>query len=747
MTQIEFLLALLFGAGALAGLAANRLPAEKRFWAPLAASLAPAAAFVWAALLPIGFKESRLFAPSLGIEFSWHVDGLAKAFALLILGIGALILVYTAGLMGSDPKMGRLVSGLMAFMASMVGLVLSDSLLLAFVFWELTSITSFLLIGFKSESEASRKAALQALIVTGSGGLAMLLGFLWLMSATGATTFSSLPQPWRGGAEAAPILLLIAAGVMTKSAQFPFHTWLPKAMEAPTPVSAYLHSATMVKAGVYLAARLQPAFAELSLWRDLLTIAALITMIFAIIMGWQARDFKRLLAATTIGSLAILIFLAVRGTKEAALAFSLFLIAHALYKAALFMTAGVIEKKAETRDPLEASGLGRKYPWVWAGAGLAGLSMAGLPPFFGFVAKEYTFGAGVSALVFLVLSLGVFASLQVAWRPFATPLKGQEPKPHSYGPAWAFTAPIMILGFLGLITGVLLDPFSYWLIKPAAQSLAPLAAIKTPHLWGGFTAELAFSVAALLLGGGLFIAWGKAPPKFKTERDWFAQGVALFTKSAEALARILDHRRIRFDFMEFLLVPCLLGLYLLLNRTHGLASFEFMPLQVHEVIVLFTGVIGAAMTMYSWSRLNSLALLGSLGFASTAIYLFMGAPDLALTQILVDLLTVVLSVLVLGRLPRFKRISRLSDRLRDAVIATVVGLFFGLATLFVLTAGHPPSVSLFHAANSVSGAKGGNVVNTIIVDFRALDTMGEITVLALAAWGIKELMRPRRKPS
>ena len=265
MTQIEFLLALLFGAGALAGLAANRLPSEKRFWVPLAASLAPAAAFVWIALLPLGHKQSRDFAPSLGIEISWHVDGLAKAFALLILGIGTLILVYTAGLMGSDPKMGRLVSGLMAFMASMVGLVLSDSLLLAFVFWELTSITSFLLIGFKSESEASRKAALQALIVTGSGGLAMLLGFLWLMSLTGVTTFSALPQPWKAGGEAVPILLLIAAGVMTKSAQFPFHTWLPKAMEAPTPVSAYLHSATMVKAGVYLTARLQPSFAEMSL--------------------------------------------------------------------------------------------------------------------------------------------------------------------------------------------------------------------------------------------------------------------------------------------------------------------------------------------------------------------------------------------------------------------------------------------------------------------------------------------------
>lgn len=753
MSQFEILLALLFGAGAIAGLAANTLRDEHRRWSPLLASLFPLAGFFWIASLPTGIIESRPWAPSLGIELAWRLDGLSQVFALMILGIGSLILFYTAGVMGSDPKLGRLVSGLMAFMASMLGLVLSDSLLLTFVFWELTSITSFLLIGFYGEEEKSRKSALQALIITGGGGLALLLGLLWLGHDTGSTKFSDLPLAWQGTGSTLPILILLAAGVWTKSAQFPFHSWLPKAMAAPTPVSAYLHSATMVKAGVYLAARLQPTLSEIPLWRDLITWPAAVTLIIAAWMAWGARDFKRLLAATTLGSLALLCILAVQGGSKAALAFALFLVGHAIYKAALFMTAGLLEKESGSRDPADVKGLGGRIPWVWAGAGLAGLSMVGLIPLFGFVGKEYTITALLSQPLILVLvmiaaSSWVFAALQVALRPFVG--KPDEVKKDTKKSDYdgitklAKTLPIIVLGVASLALGLMLEPFAYAYVKPLAQSLAIGQEIKTPHLWGGFNLELGLSTLAIILGSVAFYAWGIKTPAVIEQKDYFTQGVGLFNQAAQKLSDLLDHRRLRWDFMEFLLVPCLLGLYLLLNRSQGFGDFNFMPIQWHEVIVLAAGLIGAALTMFSWSRLNSMALLGALGLATTSIYIFMGAPDLALTQILVDLLTVVFMVLVLGRLPRFRRISGRKDRWRDAAIATVIGGFFGLITLYSHTYPNPPAVSDFHLANSVSGAKGHNVVNTIIVDFRAMDTLGEITVLALAAWGIKELMRLRK---
>ncbi len=754
MSQFEILLALLFGAGAIAGLAANCLREDHRRWSPILAALAPLAGFLWIAQLPAGLIESRPWAPSLGIDLAWRLDGLSQVFALMILGIGSLILFYTGGVMGSDPKLGRLVSGLMAFMASMLGLVLSDSLLLTFVFWELTSITSFLLIGFYGEEEKSRKSALQALIITGGGGLALLLGLLWLSAETGATKFSDLPLAWQGSASTLPILILLAAGVWTKSAQFPFFSWLPKAMAAPTPVSAYLHSATMVKAGVYLAARLQPTLSELPLWRDLITWPAAATLVVAVWMSWGARDFKRLLAATTLGSLALLCILAVQGGPKAALAFALFLVGHAVYKAALFMTAGLLEKEAGSRDPGEVKGMGRKIPWVWAGAGLAGLSMIGLVPFFGFVGKEYTITALLGQpliLIFVILAAAswVFAALQVALRPFA----GQAEKPgkekssksgYDSVSKTAKTLPVVVLGAASLILGLMLEPFAEAYLKPLAASLAVGEAVKTPHLWAGVNLEFGLSTLAIVLGGAAYMAWGAKMPAVVDHKDYFTQGLGIFNLAAQKISDVLDHRRLRFDFMEFLLVPCLLGLYLLLNRTQGFGDFHFMPVQLHEVIVLAAGLIGAGLTMFSWSRLNSMALLGSLGLATTAIYIFMAAPDLALTQILVDLLTVVFMVLVLGRLPRFRRISGKKDRWRDAAIAVVVGGFFGLITLYSHTYPNPRAVSDFHLANSIPGAKGHNVVNTIIVDFRAMDTIGEITVLALAAWGIKELMRLRK---
>ena len=367
--------------------------------------------------------------PALGVNLSFTVDGLSLLFALLISGVGALVLVYAGGYLAGSPQLGRLYAFLLFFMASMLGLVLADNLLLLFVFWELTSLSSYLLIGFDHERAEARAAALQALLVTGGGSLALLAGFLLLGQVGGSLELSALLS--RPGAVTAhllyvPILLLVLAGAFTKSAQFPFHFWLPAAMAAPTPVSAYLHSATMVKAGVYLLARLSPVLGGTDFWVWLVTVTGSATMLVGAYLALRQSDLKLILAYSTVSALGVMTSLLGLGGALAVRAALAFLLGHALYKGALFLVAGALDHQTGTRDVDRLAGLARAMPITALAAGLAALSMAGIPPLFGFIAKELSYeatlhapaSAWVTAAAVLANALLVAAAGLAGLKPF-----------------------------------------------------------------------------------------------------------------------------------------------------------------------------------------------------------------------------------------------------------------------------------------------------------------------------------------
>ena len=396
---LTFLALLLPFAGAAVAPILTRLLGHNAAW-PLA--LVPALLFAhFAGFLPLvadgGVATGAVaWAPSLGVDLSWRIDGLSLTFALLISGIGTLIVLFSGGYLKGHPRQGRFFSFMLMFMGAMQGLVLADGFITLFVFWELTSITSFLLIGFDNHREPARRAAFQALVVTGMGGLSLLAGLLIVWNVTGAADMSALLR--QGDAlRDSPLylaaLILVLGGAFTKSAQFPFHFWLPNAMQAPTPVSAYLHSATMVKAGVYLLMRLNPAMGGTAAWETILPLFGGATLLVGTVLALRQTDLKLMLAYTTVGSLGLLVMLTGFGSDKAVEAAVLYLIAHSLFKGALFMVAGSLDHEAGSRDIAELAGLRRAMPISFAAALLAGASMAGLPLFFGFIAKEEIYDA------------------------------------------------------------------------------------------------------------------------------------------------------------------------------------------------------------------------------------------------------------------------------------------------------------------------------------------------------------------
>jgi multicomponent Na+:H+ antiporter subunit A len=402
--------------------------------------------------------------PSLGVNFALQIDGLALLFALLISGVGTLVFVYAGAYLAGHPHLPRFYLILTLFMVSMLGLVLADNLLLVFVFWELTSLTSFLLIGFDHERPAARAAALQALLVTGAGELAMLAGLILLGASGGTFQVSELltrGDAIRADALYPAMLLLVFAGAFTKSAQVPFHFWLPNAMEAPTPVSAYLHSATMVKAGVYLLARLSPVVAGTMVWEIIVPTVGVVTMLVGAWLAIRHTDLKRILAYSTLSALGTLVMLLGLGTAAAVSAALAYLLGHALYKGALFLVAGAVDHEAGTRDVAVLGGLGRAMPITAMAGGLAALSMAGLPPFFGFLGKELTYEsalAGPSGGVLVAIAVAVNVLLVVSAGitgigPFVGSVRALPKRPHQ-GPVglWIGAA---VLAVMGLLVGIL----------------------------------------------------------------------------------------------------------------------------------------------------------------------------------------------------------------------------------------------------------------------------------------------------
>ncbi|CAN7626910.1 putative monovalent cation/H+ antiporter subunit A [Rhizobium sp. LjRoot30] len=729
-------------------------------------ALAPAAAFLhlssFIAEVARGETVTGGYAwvPSYNLSFSWYIDGLALVFALLITGIGVLVVLYAGGYMKGHPQQGRFLSFLLMFMGAMLGLVMSDSFLMLFVFWELTSITSFLLIGFDHERPAARRAALQALLVTGGGGLFLLAGLLLLWNIADVTQMSLLLS-YGEAVKASPYylaaLLLVLVGAFTKSAQFPFHFWLPNAMEAPTPVSAYLHSATMVKAGVYLLMRLHPAMGGTPVWEILLPVFGGGTLLTGALMALRQTDLKLMLAYTTVASLGLLVMLVGFGSPYAIEAAVLYLVGHSLFKGALFMVAGAIDHETGTRDLTRLGGLRRAMPVTFAAALLAALSMAGLPPFFGFLAKEEIYLAlaagNLRAILFTAVAvcgnaLMFAAAFAVALKPFLGKSRDTPRHPHE-APALMWIGPA-VLAFAGLAAALLSTPFHALVSSPMATAVRGEATVITvgpiPHLGLPLVLSLAtivLGLAAYLLLDRLrhalarfFQALGPGPDQ------GFDEVLDVLVRLSVRVTRFVQPGRLDIYLsVTFVAVAGVLLLPLFLwGEAPSMLAFPWPSLP--ELAMLLIAVIGLVAVLVAVDRLTAIVALGIQGFAVAVLFLLFGAPDLAFTQFMIETLSVVILALVMTRL-RLQASDRrpTGQRLADGAIALGCGLGLTLLLLKATEGAFDTALGDFFGAYSKVIAHGANVVNVIIVDFRGTDTLGEIAVVLAAGMAILALIR------
>ncbi|MCD2177434.1 hydrogen gas-evolving membrane-bound hydrogenase subunit E [Rhizobium sp. C1] len=772
-------------------------------WAALPLALVPAGifAFFCRALADVqggqAITGGYLWVPSFNVSYSWLIDGLSLTFVLLISGIGALILLYAGGYLKGHAQQGRFFSFILMFMGSMLGVVVSDSFLMLFIYWELTSITSFLLIGFDHSREASRRAAIQALVVTGGGGLALLAGLILVWNMTGVSTISLLIE-YAQAVKASPYffaaLLLILGGAFTKSAQFPFHFWLPNAMEAPTPVSAYLHSATMVKAGVFLLMRLQPVFGDTAAWETILPVFGGATLLAGTVIGLRQTDLKLMLAYTTIASLGLLVMLTGFGTPHALESAVLYLIAHALFKGALFMVAGAIDHEAGTRDITRLGGLWRAMPLTFAAAMLAALSMGGLPPFLGFLAKEEVYEAlagsnprAIAFTLFAIIGNGLMFALAfaVALKPFIgterdlpgghhgaaagaetgappsalpgiSPSRGEIGKRHTphihEAPALMLIGPL-VLALAGLAAGIFSDAFHATFSAPMASAIAheqrSISISAIPHL----SLPFLLSLATVALGVIVYLLLDRAREAAAAALESIGWGPDQgFDQAMRGLVRgsYIITRRIQTGRLEtYVMVTFIVIAAALLVPMTTFGEWPAAPLWpvdagFHELMVFAIAVIGLFAVVFAADRLTAIVSLGIQGFAVAVIFMLYGAPDLAFTQFMVETLSVVILALVMTRLDLQPSDHRHGfERLKDAAIALACGA--GFAALLMRAVQVPFNNTLTDFFNQWSKvvAHGTNVVNVIIVDFRGTDTLGEIAVVTITGLAILALIRIR----
>lgn len=706
------------------------------------------------------FTPSYAWVPSLGVTLGFYVDGLSLLFALLVAGIGALVMIYAGSYLAGHPYLGRFYILTLTFMASMLGLVLAGNLITLFVFWELTGLSSYLLIGFDHRRAAARAAALQALLVTGAGGLALLVGLLLLGQAGGSLELSVLlgqGQGVRGHALYLPILLLILLGAFTKSAQVPFHFWLPGAMQAPTPVSAYLHSATMVKAGVYLLARLSPVLGNTDAWGYAVTITGAVTMLVGAVLGLLQADLKRILAYSTVSALGTLTLLIGLDTTLSMKAAMVFLLVHSLYKGGLFLAAGAVDHETGTRDLTRLGGLRGVMPITAIATGLAALSMAGLPPMLGFIGKELLYEAKLQAprAAPLITSAGVLANMlmvalagSVAIQPFFGPQTETSRKAHE-APLSLWLGPALLAG-LGLVIGLLPDMIAQPLISPAVSAVRAQPTEVKLALWHGLNPVLALSVFTVASGVGIYTLRGKLihlarPLGFGARWGpgrWYNLALDALSALARLQTRLLQSGYLRFYLLTIIVTTAGLVGYTLVGAGWSLPT-TLPQIRLYEGIVAALILLATLAAVLSHSRLAAVAALGVVGYAVALVYILFGAPDLAMTQFAIETLTVILFVLVLYRLPRFARFSSTPARIRDVVMALAGGTLMTVLVLAVTALPLESRLTPYFAENSLPLAKGRNIVNVILVDFRALDTLGEITVLAVAAIGVYALLKLR----
>jgi multicomponent K+:H+ antiporter subunit A len=693
--------------------------------------------------------------PNLGLNANFMLDGLGLLFAGMILGIGLLVVLYARFYLAASDPMGQFYTSLMLFQGAMLGIVLSDNILLLLIFWEMTSLSSFLLIGYWKHLPEGRQGARMALTVTGAGGLAMIGGMLILGNIAGSYDLSVILT--RGDAIRAsewylPALILILIGAFTKSAQFPFHFWLPYAMAAPTPVSAYLHSATMVKAGIFLLARMWPVLAGTDAWFAIVTTTGLVTMLIGAKIALFKTDLKAVLAYSTVSHLGLMTMLLGMGTKAAASVAVFHIINHATFKAALFMVAGIVDHAAHTRDLRRLGGLRHLMPLTFAIAAIAALSMAGLPPFNGFLSKELMLEEAAHTIWFnspwmmgALATLGALLSAGYSFRFLATAFFGPARHDYPHHPqdpgAGLWFAPALLAGLVILI-GVAPMASAAWLVDSATSAIigAPFA-VKISH-WHGLSAP-ALWMSIVAIGGGLTIIgchaalaglWDTVPrPDAKRIFDAI---IDAFAAVAHRITDTLhDGKLTRFIAIATLAI---VGTGLWAFSGGGLAPVTRVatpvPFAVAAGFTLLVSAVAAVILLHR-NRLVSLILLGVIGLIVSMGFAWFAAPDLALTQIAVEVVTVLLMLIALNFLPKSTPAeSSLPRKMRDGLIAVIAGTATASLTyVLMLRDAAFPVISDYHLAQSKPGAGGTNAVNTIIVDFRGYDTYGEIIVLGIAA--------------
>lgn len=743
-------------------------------------------AFVGLALVPavaLGYVATKLptvvaggevvegfsWIPALGVEVAVRLDPLSAVLSMLVTGVGALVVLYCSRYFTPSsgpparPGLGRFAGVLVAFAGAMLALVWADDVVLLYVCWELTTIFSFLLVGQDAHKRASRAAAMQALTVTAAGGLTMLVGLVILAEAAGSYRLSEIVDrgavgPSSGVALTAGVVCVLV-GALSKSALVPFHFWLPSAMAAPTPVSAFLHAAAMVKAGVYLVLRLAPGFADDPGWRPVIAILAAVTMLLGGVVAARQTDLKLLLAHGTVSQLGLMILLAGAGTRDAALAAIGLVVGHALFKSALFLTVGVIDRSAGTRDLRELSGLGRRAPVLAVAGTLAAASMAGIPPLLGFVTKEGAFEAflhdaygdlAIPLLVVVVVGsvLTVAYSARFVVGAFTDVFTTSTGRPGWIRPGPLFVAAPVVLGAASLVAGPAIGAISPVLTRYADGLPATYPTLLELKVWPGFTLALGLSVVAIVLG--LVLALPRVVAGLARIRPLSAvRSDVTWRFLVHALEKAALRITVRTQRGSLPVVLCTVLVVLIggpgvaLVATGALSGiridrFADSPAQVVAAVLAVVSTIAAARAK---RRVAAVLLVGGLGYAVAVIFALAGAPDVALTQALVETMTLVVVVLVLRRLPAdITEHHTPRRRLARLAIAAPVGVLMALLGATALGARTVPAVALAFPSQAYAFGAGQNVVNVTLVDIRAWDTIGELSVLLAAATGVASLV-------
>lgn len=719
------------------------------------AAIFAVAGVVSAPLNPQGkqFVSSITWIPQLGLNLTLRLDQLSWLMSLLVLFAAALVLVYSRNYFSAtETGIARFGTFFVGFTVSMLGLVLSDNVYLLFIFWESTTVFSFLLIAHYYGRRTSRAAALQALIVTTAGGLAMLVGFVIFATITGSPNLSVITAEAPSGSAATLAIYLVLAGALSKSAIFPFHFWLPGAMAAPTPVSAFLHAAAMVKAGVYLVARLAIDFAHIVGVTETLVVLGAITMLLGGIRAMRQFDIKLIVAYGTVSQLGFMVMVIGIGDARALFAGITLMFAHALAKAPLFLTVGIIDHRAGTRDMRMLSGIGKKDPLLAAVAGAASLSMIGAPLFFGFLAKESVFSElyalgnerSIAAVAFVLAIAGsvltVMYMMRFWWGSFATKPVLQQCEPTQSDPRTIVVAPA-VFAFATLLFGVAAG-FTNSLLQP----IAPNSGAVTLALWHGITPALGATVLVFAVGVvlGLWFVRSSVMLPALPERYTASHIYWLITHWVDELSVWLTSLTQRGSLPFYLAVilsvfVSALGVPIIV--TGQLPSQLVLTTSPAQLPIAIVMIVAALFAVRARTRFQALVLVGVTGYGMALIFGLHGAPDLALTQALVETITLIAFVLVIRRLPQhFVQVTSLGHRVIRAIIGAGVGLVFALLAVIALSSRTAEPISQFMPDLAYRGGHGNNVVNVMLVDMRGWDTLGELSVILAAATGVASLV-------